>query len=135
MVEEPTNGERTTEDAAGGGTTLEFLKSSLFVVMAGILVVGLLVAVALISIRNAGDANVDAMVSALTAGTGVIGTLVGAFLGLKLGTEDKDRVQQQADRSRQQSEQLLRAVAVLPPEDAKSVLDQVDEPTGSGASP
>src|ERR671932_100981 len=99
-MEERANDERTNTEATGG-TGSAFLYSSTLIVVLGILVVGGLAALALL--RTSGDS--DAMVSALTAGTGVIGTLVGAFLGLKLGTEDKGRVADQAEEYRRQSDQ------------------------------
>jgi len=105
------------------------LTSSLIIVTVGIFVVGGLVALALFRIQGAAGANVDAMVSTLTAGTGVIGTLVGAFLGLKLGTEDKGRVQDQAEQYRQQTDRLMRAIAVLPEAQARAVLHEADEAT------
>jgi hypothetical protein len=113
--------ERTSEQ--------RLLTSSLIIVMVGIFVVGGLVALALFRIQGAAGANVDAMVSTLTAGTGVIGTLVGAFLGLKLGTEDKGRVQDQAEQYRQQTDRLMRAIAVLPEAQARAVLHEADEAT------
>jgi hypothetical protein len=129
-MEERANDERTNTEATGG-TAAAFLYSSTLIVVLGILVVGGLAALALL--RTSGDS--DAMVSALTAGTGVIGTLVGAFLGLKLGTEDKGRVADQAEEYRRQSDQLVRALAVLPPEQAQAVFSQVDEPSAPGESP
>ncbi len=108
---------------------LDFLTSSLIIVIVGILVVGTLVGLTLLAIHSAAGDKGDAMVSTLTAGIGVIGTLVGAFLGLKLGTEDKGRVQDQAENYRQQTDKLMRAIAVLPEAQARAVLHEADEAT------
>jgi hypothetical protein len=117
------------DEEARGSQPLDFLTSSLIIVMVGILVVGSLVGLTLLAIHSAAGDKGDAMVSTLTAGIGVIGTLVGAFLGLKLGTEDKGRVQDQAENYRQQTDKLMRAIAVLPPDQAEAVLHRADEAT------
>ena len=127
-MEERTS-ERRPDEETRSARPLDFSTSSLIIVMVGIFVVGGLVALALFRIQGAAGANVDAMVSTLTAGTGVIGTLVGAFLGLKLGTEDKGRVQDQAEQYRQQTDRLMRAIAVLPEAQARAVLHEADEAT------
>ena len=137
MVEERRNGEPTkggrTNAQAAGRKALDFLTSSLIIVIAGIGVVGVLVLVALLQISGSADSNADAIVAVLTARTGVIGTLVvGAFLGLKLGTEDKDKVQEQADLARRDREQMLRAIAVVPPDTAEQVLAQTEAPPPAG---
>jgi len=137
-VEERRNGETTNDrrssERTAGSKALDFLTSSLIIVIAGIAVVGILVLVALFQIAGSADSNADAIVAVLTAGTGVIGTLVGALLGLKLGTEDKDRVQEQADQARQDREQMLRAIALLPPAAAEQVLAHSEAPPSGGSN-
>jgi hypothetical protein len=124
--EQPTDAQSTHEE--GRGTTLwDFLTASLFIVLTAILTVALMDLGAMFVLSTTGEGSADATVSVLTAGTGVIGTLVGSFLGLKLGTEDKDRIQDQAEQYRQQSDQLMRAIAMLPPAQAEEVLRQVNE--------
>jgi hypothetical protein len=132
--EERTNEETTNEEAKGRGTW-DFLTASLVIVVAGIASVSLLALAALMLVSKAAEANVDAMVSVLTAGTGVIGTLVGSFLGLKLGTEDKGRIQDQAEQYRREADHLMRALAVLPADQARAVLREVAEARRSGPSP
>jgi hypothetical protein len=127
-MEQRTRKQRPDEEARRS-QPLNFLTSSLIIVIVGIFVVGILVGLTLFAIHSAVGTKGDAMVSTLTAGTGVIGTLVGAFLGLKLGTEDKGRVQDQAEQYRQQTDQLMRAIAVLPADQARAVLRDVDAAT------
>jgi hypothetical protein len=68
-----------------------------------------------------GDAStVSAM---LTAVTGVIGSLVGAYFGVQLGSEGRQQVEERAEGRRRDAEEMLnRALAMLSREDAARVL-------------
>ena len=79
-----------------------------------------------------GDAStVSAM---LTAVTGVIGSLVGAYFGVQLGSEGRQQVEERAEGRRRDAEETLnRALAMLSREDAASVLG-MELPRSSDAS-
>jgi hypothetical protein len=79
-----------------------------------------------------GDAStVSAM---LTAVTGVIGSLVGAYFGVQLGSEGRQQVEERAEGRRRDAEETLnRALAMLSREDAARVLG-MELPRSSDAS-
>jgi hypothetical protein len=90
---------------------------ALFVVgMIGAVVVG----------YTGGDAStISAM---LTAVTGVIGSLVGAYFGIQVGNAGRQETEERVEGRRQDAQETLnKALAVLPREDAAAVLD-VDLP-------
>jgi hypothetical protein len=67
----------------------------------------------------------------LTAVTGVIGSLVGAYFGIQVGNQGRQQVEARAERRRQGAEDKLnRALAVLPPEAATAVVG-MDMPAGT----
>jgi hypothetical protein len=80
-----------------------------------------------------GDAStVSAM---LTAVTGVIGSLVGAYFGVQLGSEGRQQVEERAEGRRRDAEETLnRALAMLSREDAARVLGMELPRSSSDAS-
>ena len=82
-----------------------------FVAIAGVVVVGF----------TGGDASTISTM--LTAVTGVIGALVGAYFGVQVGNEGRQQVEERAEERRRDAEERLnKALAMLPQEDAAVVL-------------
>jgi hypothetical protein len=60
----------------------------------------------------------------LTAVTGVIGSLVGAYFGIQAGNQGRQQVEERAEGQRQDAETILhKALGLLDREDAATVLD------------
>src|SRR5215213_3218566 len=99
------------------------LRYGLLIILAGF---GLVALIALISIYKWEDVtNVATVIGATTS---LVGTVVGAFLGVQAGAAGRERVE--ADRNK--SEETARiALSMLPPE----VAIQVQEDVGSRGRP
>jgi hypothetical protein len=102
-----------------------FLRSSYFLVAGAITAVSVLDLTAVIVTTVGGGGTVDAnSISAMLAtGTGVIGTLVGSFLGLRVGQQGREEAQERAEASRHEAERVLwAALAYVPPDKAEEIL-------------
>jgi hypothetical protein len=120
-MSEPPNEPRTQRD--GGLPQESFLRSSYLVVVGAITAVTLLVIVAVIATTWGGTADADASSSMLATGTGVIGTLVGSFLGLRAGQQGREEAQERAEASRREAERVLwAALAYVPSDKAEEIL-------------
>ena len=83
-----------------------------FVAIAGVVVVGF-----------TGGGDTSTISTMLTAVTGVIGALVGAYFGVQVGNEGRQQVEERAEERRRDAEERLnKALAMLPQEDAAVVL-------------
>jgi hypothetical protein len=99
-----------------------FLMTSFWLIVLGVGVVGVLVAIALIVVSTQPESK-DSVDAILSAGTGVIGTLVGSFLGLRMGTEGREQAQERVEAERRRSDDMLKtALAYLPPDVARGLV-------------
>jgi vacuolar-type H+-ATPase subunit I/STV1 len=89
------------------------IKYGFWVVLAGLLVVLLVYAVAVMNWKAASD--VAAVVSSASA---VVGTIVGAFFGVQVGSAGKEKAEEQRDKAQAQAQELA---AALPPEQYRSL--------------
>jgi len=65
----------------------------------------------------------DSLSAMLGTGTSVIGTLVGAFLGLRQGQQGREETQERAEASRRETERVLwSAPAYVPSDRAEEIL-------------
>jgi hypothetical protein len=147
------SGMRRIRDRILGDEETARLERGFRLVMNSVYVVLALFVIALIGMGVlAGFGLKSGVVSAmLTAVTGVIGSLVGAYFGIQVGSEGRQQVEDGAERSRQQAEDRAeriesraekareeaeavarRALAKVHPEDAAAVLgDNTLLPGGS----
>jgi len=91
-------------------------------VVAGFAVVGLaLLAVVAIYVRTVGDLKDPAAIAALASGAfGIVGTLVGVYFGVNVGTQGKADDQQ----SRENAENLaLQLAARLPKDEVREAME------------
>ena len=91
------------------GTDDSRIGSALIIAILGLLIPAILVVILVSKGWNASD--VSSIVGVFTS---IVGTLVGAFLGVQVGAAGKDKAQNLANR----------ALAALPPETAKAILDR-----------
>jgi len=85
--------------------------------------VGFLVVFSMVFSAQGGDA--DALSAMLGIGTSVIGTLVGAFLGLRQGQQGREAAQERSEALLRETEHVLwSALAQLPPERAEEILSR-----------
>lgn len=95
------------------------IKYGLLIILAGFVLVAL---ISVVSIFRWQD--VTSVATAIGATTSLVGTVVGSFLGVQVGSAGKERAE--ADRWR--LEQFARlALAMLPPEVASQVREQMGE--------
>jgi predicted membrane-bound spermidine synthase len=114
------------QDAAqtreGDDSEHAFIQSSLFVVLVAITLISVMVVFTIISALDLAT-DTDALTGILGTGTTVIGTLVGSFLGLRVGQQGREDAQARAEARRHEMEQVLwSALAHLPPEQAEEIL-------------
>jgi hypothetical protein len=101
---------------------ISFLRSSYFLVMVAITFVSCMVVVTMLFASDIAT-DTDALTGILGTGTTVIGTLVGSFLGLRVGEQGKEDALERAEARRHEMEQVLwSALAYLPPERAEEIL-------------
>ena len=106
----------------GDGSEYTFITSSLFLVLTAITLISVLVVLTMFTAADIAT-NADALTGILGTGTTLIGTLVGSFLGLRVGQRGREDVQERAEARRHEMEQLLwSALAYLPPERAEEIL-------------
>ena len=91
------------------GTDDSRIGSALIIAILGLLIPAILVVILVSKGWNASD--VSSIVGVFIS---IVGTLVGAFLGVQVGAAGKDKAQNLANR----------ALAALPPETAKAILDR-----------
>ena len=95
------------------------------------LAAGLVIFLVLTGIKTASD--VVAIVGLFTS---VLGTLVGAFFGVQVGTAGREKDQQAAREASQDAKKAeglaRRALAALAPEQARNVLESSDPAQGAG---
>ena len=91
------------------GTDDSRIGSALIIAILGLLIPAILVVILVSKGWNASD--VSSIVGVFTS---IVGTLVGAFFGVQVGAAGKDKAQNLANR----------ALAALPPETAKAILDR-----------
>ena len=148
------SGMRRIRDRILGDEETARLERGFRLVMNSVYVVVVLFVIALIGMWVLAGVGVKSgVVSAmLTAVTGVIGSLVGAYFGIQVGSEGRQQVEDGAERSRQQAEDRAeriesraerareeaeavarRALAKVHPEDAAAVLG--DAALGEGEPP
>ena len=95
------------------------MRYGLLIILAGFVLVAL---ISVVSIFRWED--VTSVATAIGATTSLVGTVVGSFLGIQVGSAGKER----AEADRQRVEQLARlALAMLPPEVASEVREQMGE--------
>ena len=95
------------------------IRYGLLIILAGFVLVAL---ISIVSIFRWAD--VTSVATAIGATTSLVGTVVGSFLGVQVGSAGKER----AEADRQRLEQLARlALAMLPPEVASQVQEQMGE--------
>lgn len=101
--------------ATGGPSGPETIKAKygIVVVLAGLAVILVAFIVALARYDKAADVS-----TALAPVTGIVGTLVGAYFGVQVGSEGKARAEEARSRS---EEQAKAALGALPPETAESI--------------
>jgi hypothetical protein len=93
------------------------IKYGLWIILTGFLLVAL---ITIASIYKWND--VTSVATAIGATTSLVGTVVGSFLGVQVGSAGKERVE--ADRV-QLEETVRLALSLLPPEVAKQVHQEV----------
>ena len=91
------------------GTDDSRIGSALIIAILGLLIPAILVVILVSKGWNASD--VSSIVGVFIS---IVSTLVGAFLGVQVGAAGKDKAQNLANR----------ALAALPPETAKTILDR-----------
>lgn len=91
------------------GTDDSRIGSALIIAILGLLIPAILVVILVSKGWNASD--VSSIVGVFIS---IVSTLVGAFLGVQVGAAGKDKAQNLANR----------ALAALPPETAKAILDR-----------
>ena len=95
------------------------IRYGLLIILAGFVLVAL---ISIVSIFRWAD--VTSVATAIGVTTSLVGTVVGSFLGVQVGSAGKER----AEADRQRLEQLARlALAMLPPEVASQVQEQMGE--------
>src|ERR687884_148624 len=95
------------------------IRYGLLIILAGFVLVALVSVVAIFRWDDA--TNTAAVIGATTS---LVGTVVGAFLGVQVGSAGKER----AEADRRRLEQFARlALAMLPPEVASQVREQMGE--------
>jgi hypothetical protein len=95
------------------------IRYGLLIILAGFVLVAL---ISVVSIFRWED--VTSVATAIGATTSLVGTVVGSFLGIQVGSAGKER----AEADRQRVEQLARlALAMLPPEVASEVREQMGQ--------
>ena len=88
------------------------------IVVIGLILVGFIFGIAVLRWTSASDVS-----TVVSAATGVIGTLVGAFFGVQLGSAGKDK----SDAARQTAEnKALHFAAALEPSKAQQVMEKLD---------
>src|SRR5919202_1547915 len=93
------------------------IKYGLLIILAGFVLVAL---ISVVSIFRWQD--VTSVATAIGATTSLVGTVVGSFLGVQVGSAGKERVE--ADR--QQVEEMARvALSMLPPNVAKQLREEM----------
>ena len=92
------------------------IRYGLWIILAGFLLVAL---VSVVSIFRWED--VTSVATAIGATTSLVGTVVGAFLGVQVGAAGKER----AEADRRHVEEVARlALSMLPPEVARQIRDE-----------
>ncbi len=98
------------------------LKYGFWIIMSGF---ALIAFIAVISIFTWSEVtNVTTMVGAVAS---LVGTVVGAFLGVQVGAAGKERAEASRERSQQMAEAAL---SMLPPESADRLLSEMERSTG-----
>ncbi|TEU00532.1 MAG: hypothetical protein E3J23_02360 [Candidatus Stahlbacteria bacterium] len=91
------------------------IKYGFWVIIIGFILVTIVFIAAIVKWSEASD--VTAVVGAFT---GLVGTVVGAFFGVQIGSAGKEK----AERERKEAEEkALRMASLLSPKDAKSILE------------
>jgi MFS-type transporter involved in bile tolerance (Atg22 family) len=98
------------------------MKYGLWIILTGFLLVALITGVTGASIYKWND--VTSVATAIGATTSLVGTVVGSFLGVQVGSAGKERVE--ADRV-QLEETVRLALSLLPPEVARQVHQEVKD--------
>lgn len=108
-----------------------FFQNSFFVVVSAIGAVVVLVVLAMMfAALLTQNVDSDTLSAMLGTGTTLIGTLVGSFVGLRLGQQGRDQAQKRAEQSLREAEQSRReaervlwsALAYVPSEKAEEIL-------------
>ena len=87
------------------------------VVVIGLILVAFIFGIALVRWSSASDVS-----TVVSSATGVVGTLVGAFFGVQVGSAGKDK----SDAARKEAEdRALHFAAALSPDEAAKVLDKL----------
>ena len=83
-------------------------------------IVGLLIPAVLVGVLKTGDWTPDQVVAVAGLFTAVVGTLVGAFLGVQVAASAKDKAEENAAKSQEKAD---RALGALGAEAAKQVIE------------
>lgn len=90
------------------------VKYGFWIVIAGLIVVGAVFVAAILKWPTAADVS-----TAVGSLTGVVGTIIGAFFGIQVGSAGKEKAE--ADRAAAENRALTLA-AELPPERARKIM-------------
>src|ERR687884_867294 len=95
------------------------IRYGLWIILTGFALVALITVVSIFKWND-----VTSVATAIGATTSLVGTVVGSFLGVQVGSAGKER----AEADRRRLEQFARlALAMLPPEVASQVREQMGE--------
>ncbi|HYC11217.1 MAG TPA: hypothetical protein VEC02_00955 [Nitrososphaerales archaeon] len=114
-----------SEDATSAQTDQMRIKYGYYIVIAGFLLVGLAFAASLLKFTMAADVS-----SVFGLITGVVGTLVGAFFGVQVGSQGKEsaaNAQKKAENAQHRAEKYVSHLAAIGGEKAKGELERLDK--------
>jgi hypothetical protein len=107
------------QDSGKEATDQMRVKYGYYIILAGFLLVGLVFVAAVAKWNTAGD--VTAVVGSVTS---LIGTVVGAFLGVQVGSQGKEKAE---DARKAAENKALRFAAALPPGTAERIMKAFPE--------